>query len=246
MTFSIVARCKRTGMLGMGVTTAVPAVGALVPYGAARVGLIASQAKVNPLLGIDGLALLREGLPAARVIDRLRPTDPGWEWRQLGVVDDEGRSAAYTGTGCIDWKGHILGDGFTVQGNMLVSEQTLTEVVREFESSAHEELPERLIRALAAGQEAGGDKRGRQSAALRVYRQEEYSYVDLRVDEHIDPVAELLRVWRVAQNELMPFIEMLPTRDDALGFRDQEALNLARLPPAERASRRRTRDDAGR
>jgi uncharacterized Ntn-hydrolase superfamily protein len=121
----------------------------------------------------------------------------------------------FTGSECVDWAGHILGDGYAVQGNMLVGEETLSAMAREFESSVQEALTERLLRSLDAGQRAGGDKRGRQSAAVRVYRDQDYPYVDLRVDEHCDPVVELRRVWQVAQDVLMPFVETLATRADA-------------------------------
>lgn len=233
-TFSIAARCPRTGMLGVAVSTAVPGVGALCPFARANVGAIATQSFVNPYLGIDGLKLLAGGPPAREALDRLIADDPGRSVRQVGVVDASGRAAAYSGAECVPWFGHLVGDGYAVQGNMLVGEETLRALAASFASSAHEDLPERLVRALEAGQAAGGDKRGRQSAALLVVHEEEYPYIELRVDEHPDPVFELRRVFEVAKRQLLPFVTGLPTRRQPLGSLPQDVRDALLRAPDER------------
>ncbi len=214
MTFSIAARCPRTGMLGVGTSSKALAAGGIVPYCRAGVGAIASQSFVNPYLGIDGLALLEQGLTAERALERLVEGDPGREIRQLAVVDKDGRAAAHTGGLCIPWAGHVTGGGYVCLGNILAGEEVVKSMARAFETSADQELPERLLRALEAGQEAGGDRRGRQSAGIQVVAAEEYPYCDLRVDDHPDPVAELRRVFEVFQREEVPFLPMMPRRDD--------------------------------
>ncbi len=213
MTFSIAARCPRTGMLGVATSSKALAAGFAVPYIRLGVGAIASQSFVNPYLGIDGLTLLEQGLPAAG-LQRLIDADPGRDLRQLGIVDKEGRVAAHTGAGCIPWAGHVLGGGYVCLGNILAGENVLRAMARAFEAGAHEELPERLLGVLEAGQAAGGDRRGRQSAGLRVFAAEEYPHCDLRVDDHPDPITELRRVFEVYMRERPFWQMMLPRRDD--------------------------------
>lgn len=237
MTFSVAARCARTGMLGVAVSTAVPAVGALCPFVSADTGAMATQSWVNPYLGLDGLELLRQGIAAAVVLDQLLGADPGREVRQLGIVDNQGRSASFTGAECTGWAGHRTGAGYAAQGNMLTGGEVVEAMAESFEQSESEELPERLVRALEAGQSVGGDKRGRQSASVRVFASEDYPYLDLRVDEHPQPVAELRRVWEVAQQQLLPFVKMMATRDDPIGKHDQRVVDFILLSPEERAAR---------
>lgn len=216
MTFSIAARCPRTGMLGVATSSKAPAAGAGVPYVKAGVGTVASQSFVNPYLGIDGLELLEQGLPAERALERVIEEDPGRDVRQLAIVDGEGRVAAYTGEKCIAWAGHVFGGGYVCLGNILAGEQVVKAMALAFEQSEDRELPERLLLALEAGQEAGGDRRGRQSAGLRVVHTEAYPYCDLRVDDHPDPVPELRRVFEVFQREWAPYLPMSPRRDDPI------------------------------
>ncbi len=216
MTFSIAARCLRSGMLGVATSSKALAASALVPHCRAGVGAIASQSFANPYLGIDGLTLLEQGLAAERVLDRLVEDDPGRDLRQLAIVDNNGRVAAYTGDRCIPWAGHVLGGGYVCLGNILVSERVVTEMARAFEGSLDQDLPEALLRALEAGQEAGGDRRGRQSAGISVFAQQEYAWCDLRVDDHPDPVAELRRVFEVYKREEPFWRMMLPRRDDPI------------------------------
>jgi len=212
-TFSIAARCPRTGMVGVAVCTAVPAVGALCPFAKPGVGAIASQSFVNPYLGIDGLALLERGIGAQTALEQLIANDPGQDVRQLSIVDRMGNAAAFTGKSCLPWGGHVVGDGYAVAANMMIDETTVTAMARAFEDAVADDLPERLLKALEAGDATGGDYRGRQSAALLVYYKEAYPYRSLRVDEHRTPVAELRRIFTVCQQQLFPFVDALPTRE---------------------------------
>lgn len=197
-TFSIVARDPRTGDLGVAVATARPAVGSLVPW-VSRRGAIATQARVNTDLGRQGLALLEAGLPIDLALGALLSGDRDRDIRQVHGVDLE-RSFAHTGPGCVAWCGHREGATFTVAGNMLVGPEVLDAMAEAFAASAGEgrELSERLVRTLEAGQSAGGDKRGKQSAALLVASAEPQGYHNLRVDDHAQPVAELRRIYDVA------------------------------------------------
>jgi uncharacterized Ntn-hydrolase superfamily protein len=230
-TFSIAARCARTGMLGAAVSTAVPGVGALCPFVGAGVGAVCTQSWVNPYLGIDGVRLMGEGKTAQQALDQLIAADPGRDVRQLGLVDRDGGSAAWTGKDCTQWFGHLTGRDFAVQGNMLVGEPTIRAMADAFVAGAALDLPERLIAVLEAGQAAGGDKRGRQSAALKVLHREDYPWLDLRVDEHRYPIAELRRVYEVARHQLLPFIAGMPTRTNPLGNLPKEVTAILLTPP---------------
>jgi uncharacterized Ntn-hydrolase superfamily protein len=221
MTFSIAARCPRNGLLGVATSSKALSAGGLVPYVRSGVGAIASQSFVNPYLGHDGLRLLADGMPAERAVERLIEGDAGRELRQLGVVDKDGRVAAYTGERCIPWAGHVFGGGYVCLGNILESEDVVKAMATAFEHSVDEELPERLVRALEAGQEAGGDRRGRQSAGVYVMSTEDYPYIDLRVDDHPDPVPELRRVFGVWQSEESAWMRLMPTRDDFVPHWDE-------------------------
>ena len=216
-TFSIAARCPRTGMLGVAVCTAVPAVGALCPFARSRVGAIATQSFVNPYLGIDGLELLEKGLSAQEALAQLVAGDPGRDRRQLSVVDSHGNAAAFTGKDCLPWHGHQVGEGYAVAANMMVDETTVAAMAAAFEAHANDDLSERLLKALEAGDATGGDYRGRQSAALLVYHTEAYAYRSLRVDEHRQPVAELRRIFEISRQQLFPFVALLPTRANPQG-----------------------------
>ena len=227
-TFSIVARCRRTGELGVAVSTKVPAVGSLCPFVRAGVGAVATQAWVNPYLGPRVLDALASGAAAETALRSVVDAEVDRELRQLGVVDSTGRAAAFTGRDTDPWKGHRTGADHAVQGNMLVGEDTVAAMVDSFAASAEDALAERLLRALEAGQAAGGDRRGRQSAALIVCGEEDYPLVDLRVDEHAEPVAELRRVFEVAKRDLFPFVVALPTKRNPRG--DFPAIRAAIAP----------------
>ncbi|MBN2204445.1 MAG: DUF1028 domain-containing protein [Thermoleophilia bacterium] len=202
MTFSIVARDRSTGMLGMAVATKVLAVGAICPWVRAGVGAVATQAWVNPFLGPITLDLLEEGLDAGGALEEALAGDSCAPYRQLAVVDAEGRSAAYTGAKADPWCGHSHGDDYAVAGNLLVSEETVAAMETAY-LTAHPEhdLADRLIAALEAGQAAGGDRRGRQSAAVVVMHRTVVPFIDLRVDDHPEPVAELRRLYTLLTTE---------------------------------------------
>ncbi|UGY12864.1 DUF1028 domain-containing protein [Bradyrhizobium septentrionale] len=225
MTWSIIARDSATGQLGITVATRFFAVGALVPHVAPGIGAVATQALVNPYYGIDGLALLRDGKSPHEVIAALLATDSGRESRQVHVMDAKGRIAAHSGKDCIDWFGHIAGDGFSIAGNMLAGAAVLDETARVY--SASEKLPfaERLIKAMFAGEAAGGDKRGKQSAALLIHGAEEWPLLDLRVDDHADPLRELERLEAVSREHWVPFRNFMPTRSNPAGTSDRAKID---------------------
>jgi uncharacterized Ntn-hydrolase superfamily protein len=230
-TFSISARCARTGMLGVAVSTAVPGVGGICPFVRSQVGAISTQSWVNPYLGMDGLQFLAQGMSAHETLDKLIADDPGRDVRQIGVVDNKGASAAWSGAQCTTWFGHITGTNFSVQGNMLVGERTVQTMAEAFTRTEGLSLPERLVSVLEAGQSAGGDKRGRQSAAILVHHQEEYPYLSLRVDEHAYPVAELRRIFEIARHQLLPFVDGMPTRKKPMGDLPKSTTDLLMTPP---------------
>ena len=221
MTWSIIARDNATGQFGIAVATRFFAVGARVPHVAARIGAIATQALVNPYYGIDGLKLLREGRVPQDIIESLIAADAGRESRQLHIMDASGRIAAYTGRECVEWCGHLEGKGFSIAGNMLAGARVLDDTAETY--IANEKLPfaRRLIAAMRAGEAAGGDKRGKQSAALLIYGEEEWSELDLRVDDHADPLAEIERLEAVSRERWVHFRKDLPTRDNPAGVTDR-------------------------
>ena len=196
-TFSITARCPATGELGIAVSTCEPCVGWIVPFVRAGVGAIASQARSNPYFGIDGLGLLAGGLGAQDVLDAMLAGDlvVDREQRQLAIVDHDGRTAVYTGPHCRNWAGHRVGEGVVVAGNLLVGPETVEAMLERFTALNGEMLGERLVAALEAGQRAGGDRRGRISAALLVAKDGAWPWIDVRVDSHPDPVLELRRIF---------------------------------------------------
>ena len=221
MTFSIAARCPRSGHLGVATSSKALAAGALVPYLRSGVGAIASQSFVNPYIGIDGLILLERGEAAEAALSQLVAKDNGRDLRQAAIVDAQGRVAAYTGRQCIPWAGHVSGDGYVCLGNILAAEGVVQAMARAFEGNAGDELSERLMRALEAGQQAGGDRRGRQSAGVVVAGEEEYPLCDLRVDDHEDPIEELRRVFDVYKRDEVPFMRMMPRRADFIPHWDE-------------------------
>ena len=205
MTYSLVAHDPDASQWGVAVQSKFLSVGSVVPWAAAHVGAVATQAYANPRYGPDGLALLREGLSAGEVVERLTAADDGRDDRQLGVVDASGASAAWTGSGCLDWAGNQTGECYSAQGNILVSGKTVDALAETFEASSGRPLAERLLEALAAAQAAGGDSRGQQSAALLVVERDggyaalSDTLIDLRIDDHDRPIEELARVYELHQ-----------------------------------------------
>ena len=227
MTWSIIARDPVTGQIGIAVATKFFAVGALVPHVAPMIGGVATQALVNPYYGIDGIGLLREGKAPHEVIAALIAADDGRESRQLHIMDASGRIAAHTGRECVAWCGHLAGEGFSLAGNMLAGAQVLDDTAKAY--VANDKLPfaQRLIAAMKAGEAAGGDKRGKQSAALLIHGEEEWSNLDLRVDDHLDPLAELTRLEAVSRERWVHFRAFLPTRRNPAGVTDRAVIDAS-------------------
>lgn len=236
MTWSILARDAATGAFGVAVTTKFFAVGAGCPHAMSDAGALATQALINPTLGPRGLRLLAERVPAAAIVETLLASDQGRETRQLHVLDAAGRAAAHTGRDCVGWCGHLIRAGFSVAGNMLAGPKVIEDTADRYEAGAHLPFAERLIGALDAGQAAGGDKRGKQSAALKIYAGEEYPWLDLRVDDHAEPLAELRRLYEEARRRYLVFHRFLPTRNDPSGVFDRVVIN-AEVDRVEKALR---------
>ncbi|MAB00671.1 MAG: pilus assembly protein [Stappia sp.] len=226
MTYSIVARDRETGQFGVAVASRFFAVGAVVPHMAGGIGAIATQAFISPLYGTDGLEMLKRGASAREVVDAVTGRDAGAHSRQLHVMDVRGGIAAFTGEKCVDWAGHVQGEGVSVAGNMLAGPQVVRETLAAYEAGEGMPFAERLLAAMEAGERAGGDKRGRQSAALRIHRGEAYPWIDIRTDDHADPLAELRRLLAVAGERYLHVAETLPTSDNVSGMLDRSVIDL--------------------
>ncbi len=198
MTWSIVARDPEMGLFGVAIATRLFAVGALCPWTEAKVGALATQALVNPVLGPRGLVLLREAASARAALDMLMRSDPGQATRQVHVIDAKGQVAAHTGAYCIGWAGQREGKAVSVAGNMLVGPAVVEDTLVAYSDIMNLPFAERLLLAMEAGEAAGGDKRGRQSAALVIQGPEPYRCLDLRADDHAEPLVELRRLYGVA------------------------------------------------
>ena len=208
MTFSIAAADLSRGDWGVAVASKFPAVGAVVPHARAGTGAIATQAWANVAYGPDGLGMLASGRAADDVLAALVEADDGRAQRQVGVVDAEGLASTFTGDQCMDWAGGVAGEGFACQGNILAGPEVVEAMAQTF-GETDGELVDRLLAALEAGDAAGGDRRGKQSAALLVarpgggYEGRSDRYVDLRVDDHREPVGELRRIFEVYDREYL-------------------------------------------
>ncbi len=233
-TYSIAACDLEAKQWGVAVQSKFLSVGSVVPWAEPEVGAIATQAYANPRYGPNGLALLREGLSAAEVVERLTAEDDGHAERQLGIVDGEGRSASWTGPECLDWAGHLNGRCYAAQGNILVGAETVDALAATFEATASLPFAQRLLECLAAAQAAGGDRRGQQSASLLVV-QRDGGYaglsdlvVDLRVEDHERPIEELRRIYGLHRRlfDSTPREEWLPLEGD---LRAEVDASLARL-----------------
>jgi uncharacterized Ntn-hydrolase superfamily protein len=220
MTWSIIARDSASGAFGVAIATRFFAVGALCPHAASGIGALSTQALVNPHYGRQGLELLRGGVPAPEVVKRLTAPDEGREHRQLHVIDGDGRVGQFTGKACVEWAGAVAGDGFSVAGNMLAGPKVVSETANAFQNTKRP-FPERLIAALQAGESAGGDKRGKQSAALLIYTKEEYADLNLRVDDHAEPLAELRRLYEKAHERFIPYLGCSPSKARPWGIFDR-------------------------
>jgi uncharacterized Ntn-hydrolase superfamily protein len=224
VTWSIIARDRATGKLGIAVATKFFAVGALVPHLQWGVGAVATQALINPFYGVNGLKLLRDGKSAADAVATLVAADEGRDHRQLHVMDASGRVAAHTGAACVDWCGQRVGDEYSLAGNMLAGAGVLDATEQGYLVNATVPFARRLIAAMRAGEVAGGDKRGKQSAALVIQGEEDWPDLDLRVDDHAEPLAELERLEAVSRERFTHFMRVLPRRRDPLGLTDRDAI----------------------
>jgi uncharacterized Ntn-hydrolase superfamily protein len=204
VTFSITGFDPQSGMMGVAVATRYWAVGARVPYVRAGLAAIAVQAYYQPYIGFDTLRLMQsEGLSGPEALEHVLAADPGREWRQVGLVDAAGNVVGFTGSETAPWSGHRIGAHCVGAGNMLAGPAVAEDMVACFEQRTDLALPERLVTALAAGHNAGGDRRGQQSAAVYVVWREEASYLDLRVDDHPDAIAELMRLVNATANDVL-------------------------------------------
>jgi uncharacterized Ntn-hydrolase superfamily protein len=225
MTYSIVARDPETGHLGIAVASRFFAVGCAVPHIRGRVGAVATQAFVNPTYGPDGLRLLDAGAPPEAIVSIFTQRDEGHPSRQFHLIDAQGRNAAFTGANCVDWAGHLVADGVSVAGNMLEGAQVVAETLLAYQASMDKPLAERLLIAMQAGEDAGGDKRGRQSASLMLYRDQDYAWLDIRADDHSDPLSELRRLYAVAQERFLHVAETMATRENPHGMTDRRHID---------------------
>jgi uncharacterized Ntn-hydrolase superfamily protein len=224
MTWSIIARDRESGAYGIAIASKFFAVGAICPHGEGGVGALSTQALPNPLWGYRGMRLLRERMPAQAVIDHVTKPDKGAHQRQLHVHDAAGGIAVHTGAGCIDWCGQVVREGVSVAGNMLAGPDVVSATARAFETSREKSFVRRLIGALSAGEAAGGDKRGKQSAAVVIWTTEEYPAVSLRVDDHADPIRELERLESIGRQRLFHYVNFMPTRQNPHGTIDRDVI----------------------
>jgi uncharacterized Ntn-hydrolase superfamily protein len=233
-TFSLVGRCARSGELGVAVASAVPAVGAICIVTRPGVGVVSTQSWVNPYLAESVLEAMAGGAGTDAALAMALAADDAADHRQIGVVGGAGDGAAWTGAECTAWAGQQVGPGWAVQGNMLTGPAVIDAMRVAFVATATAPLEERLMRALEAAQGAGGDKRGRQSAAIKVIGAESYARVDLRVDEHPQPIAELRRVLGIAGAQLAPFVAGMPRRGRPAAPAPDAVVEMLLRPPPDR------------
>lgn len=250
MTYSILARDTETGEIGIAVASRFFACGGAVPYVGARAA-VATQAFVNPLWGVEGRARLSGGAAADDVLADFRARDAGAALRQAHLMDTGGRFAAHTGADCTDWAGHLIRDDHSVAGNMLTGPEVIEETSRIF-AETEGPLARRLLVAMKAGEDAGGDKRGRQAAGLVIHRGQDYPHLSLRVDDDGDPLAELDRLLSVAEERYLMVAETFPTADNFSGLVDRAPVDAAIAAAEERrrasgraSASRATAGDAG-
>ncbi|MEM8731617.1 MAG: DUF1028 domain-containing protein [Pseudomonadota bacterium] len=236
MTYSIVARDAETGQYGVAVASRFFAVGGLVPHIRGGRCAVATQAFVSPIWGLEAAERLAAGETGASVLADLAARDDGQAIRQIHVIDANGDAAAHTGSDCVEWCGHVAACGVSVAGNMLAGEDVVTQTLSAYQNAAALPFAERLMSAMEAGARAGGDKRGTQSAALVIHRSEDYPWLSLRADDHPDPLAEVRRLYDVAQERFLHLADHLPTRDNFSGTTDRGPIDAA--IEAEEARRR--------
>jgi uncharacterized Ntn-hydrolase superfamily protein len=221
MTWSILARDPETGFYAMGIASRFFAAGAICMWSGGAPGAAFAQALPNPELGHRALGLLREGHTAASAVEMLVAMDRGIDQRQLHVIDATGAASAHTGENCIDWCGHAAAPGVSVAGNMLAGRQVVEATLAAWQENGGLPMVERVIAAMQAGEDAGGDKRGKQCAALRIQGPEVYPRLDIRVDDHPEPLDELRRLYAAARERFIPFSAGMPRRERPYGILDR-------------------------
>lgn len=226
MTFSIVARDPASNTIGIAVASRFFAVGAMVPYVSARAA-VASQAFINPLWGLEGLRRLDGGEAPADVLADLVARDEGRDNRQAHMIAPDGQIAQHTGKDCIDWAGHCAAENVSVAGNMLAGPQVIEAMMEAWQAGGSLGMADRLLTALDAGEAAGGDKRGRQSAALVLHEGQPYPALDIRVDDHAEPLSELRRLLAVSEERFALFRKAMPTVENFSGMLDRTPLDTA-------------------
>ena len=227
MTYSITARDPETGHYGVAVASRFFAVGALVPHLRGGKCAVATQAFVSPIWGMEAAERMAKGEAGADVLADLVARDDGQAIRQIHAVDASGTPAAHTGANCVDWCGHVAGEGVSVAGNMLAGPEVIADTLAAYEANMHMPLAERLMTAMEAGEAAGGDKRGTQSAALVIHRTEDYPWISLRADDHPDPLDEVRRLYDVAHERFIHVTEAMPTRANFSGTTDRSGIDAA-------------------
>ncbi len=224
MTWSILARDPESGALGAAVASRFFAVGAICLYVEGGVAALSTQALVNPLYGVEAMPRLRAGEDPQTVLAALTQPDPGCAQRQLHILDSAGRIAQHTGPGCVAWAGHVHGADVSVAGNMLAGPSVIERTLAAF-AAARGPMAERLLTAMAAGEAVGGDRRGKQSAAVKICTGDPYPDLDIRADDHPDPLAELWRLYRISQERFAVFRRFLPGSDSRWGVHDRAVID---------------------
>lgn len=219
-TFAISARCPETGKFGVAISTCPIAVGARCPFVRPGLGVVVTMAITDPRLGPLGLNLLELGYSASRALDEIAASDPHIEHRQISVIDRDGNAVARTGSANHDWSGHVTEHGMVSMGNGVISERTVTSMAESFRQTTSDDLEARLMSALEAGRDAGGQHGGQHSAALILYRSHEYPLVDLRVDEHEEPIGELRRIFDLYRPQI-EYYETRPWQPTDLGTAEE-------------------------
>lgn len=226
MTYSIVAKDKKTSAIGIAVASRFFACGGMVPF-VARNTAVASQAFCNPLWGIEGRDRLNAGEKANNVLNDFVDRDAGQSIRQAHMIDMYDDIHAHTGSDCVDWAGHASANLVSVAGNMLVGENVVRDTLTSYQDNINEDFLDRLLLAMDAGEKAGGDKRGRQAAGIIIHMGQDYPWLDLRVDDHADPLAELRRLVDVSQERFVHFSKGLATKDNFSGVSDRSPIDKA-------------------
>ena len=233
MTYSIVAKIPETNEIGIAVASRFFACGSLVPYITQDI-VVASQAFVNPLWGLRSISMLTEGITFKEALSILKSEDEGREARQFHGISANGEIVQHTGSECVEWAGHVMDENVSVAGNMLVGPSVLQKTLEAWSENVEKPMAERLLCAMEAGEAAGGDKRGKQAAAIKIHDGQPYPSLDLRVDDHADPLSELKRLLAVADERFNIFKTGLPTNENFSGLVDRAPLDEAILKAEEK------------